>query len=137
MFAKAAFPSTQTLIQTNAFCSKGREESLKSSRHLSSQAWGATLGGDEEHSPPRRAPHPGRGEWTRPRPGNQGSVSGGPTCESTWDSAVPGSGASPSIRVPLGPRNIGLFGKRVFVNMTGLMTLRGDGPELSRGPCTH
>lgn len=39
--------------------------------------------------------------------------------------------------MPLGPRNTGLFGKRVFVDATGLMTFRGDGPELPSGPCTR
>lgn len=56
---------------------------------------------------------------------------------SSWDNAVPGRGGSPSVHVPLGPRNTGLLGKRVFVDATGLTSLRGDSPELLGGPCTH
>lgn len=38
MFARAAVPSTETSTQTNAFCSKGKEKSLKvSPRHLAAK----------------------------------------------------------------------------------------------------
>lgn len=53
MFAKTAFPSTQMLTQTNAFCSKGKEESLKSSPNTSAARHGA----------PHSGPHLGRGDW--------------------------------------------------------------------------
>lgn len=138
MFAKAAFPSTQTLTQTNAFCSKGREESLKSSptpqqpgmgRHTG-RGWGALT--PASGAPPRAGGAEGTLAW-KPRLSERRDR----LVMSSWDSAVPGRGGSPSVHVPLGPRNTGLLGKRVFVDATGLASLRGDSPELPGGACTH
>ena len=59
MFAKTAFPSTQTLTQTNASCSKGEEKSLKSSPTPRQPGMGATLGVRGELSHPAQASPPG------------------------------------------------------------------------------
>lgn len=67
MFAKTAFPSTQTLTQTNTFCSKGEEKSLKSSPHTSAARHGAPhLGGGavSPHASVGR-PHLGWGDRRR------------------------------------------------------------------------